>query len=179
MKVLIVISSLLFAFQTMAQEVDSQKSEFKWLATKVTGKHFGKIPLKNAKLTLDKKTKVTGGEFILDLTQITVDDLEGEWQQKFLKHIKSKDFFEVSKWPTVKLVISKLDGKHAHGQLTIRDKTHPIKIKYTQKGKKYSGKIKFDRTKYGMVYGSGDFFKNLGDKMIHNEVTVDFVVQLK
>jgi hypothetical protein len=30
-----------------------------------------------------------------------------------------------------------------------------------------------------MVYGSGNFFKDLGDKMIHDEVTLDFTVVTK
>ncbi|MCJ8277752.1 MAG: YceI family protein [Bdellovibrionales bacterium] len=179
MKALVFLGTLVFALSTWATEVDSAKSEFKWLGTKVTGKHFGKVPLKSSKVTVDKKKNITGGEFVLDLNNFTVDDLEGEWEKKFVTHIKSADFFEIKKWPTAKLVINKLDGKMAHGKLTIKDKTNDVKFPYKKEGKKYSGKLKFDRTKYGMIYGSGNFFKNLGDKMIHNDVTVDFTVQLK
>ena len=63
--------------------------------------------------------------------------------------------------------------------LTIKSKTNPIKVSYTKKGKTYSGKLKFDRTKFDMIYGSGNFFKNLGDKIIHDEVVLDFSVVLK
>ena len=50
---------------------------------------------------------------------------------------------------------------------------------YTKKDNTSSGKMTFDRTKFNMIYGSGDFFKNLGDKVIHNEVKVDFVFVVK
>ena len=176
MKSLIIVGSLLFGLNSLALEVDKSKSEFKWQGTKVTGKHYGKVPVKSSKVEVDKKNNLKSGEIVLDLTQFTVDDLEGEWEKKFLTHLKSKDFFETSKWPTAKIVIEKLDGKNAHGKLTIRDKTHPVKIPYKKKGNKYTGQLKFDRTKFGMIYGSGNFFKNLGDKMIHNDVTVDFAV---
>lgn len=177
-RVVAILSSLFVATSAWALDVDSAQTQFNWTGTKVTGKHFGTLPLKSSKVT-EKDGKVTGGEFIIDITGMTVTDLEGEYKEKFLSHMKSPDFFEVEKWPTAKLVITKMDGKVAHGQLTIKDKTNDVKIPYTQKGNVYQGTFKFDRTKYGMIYGSGNFFKNLGDKMIHNDVTLEFKVAVK
>jgi hypothetical protein len=37
-----------------------------------------------------------------------------------------------------------------------------------------SGKFTFDRTKFDVIYGSGTFFDNLGDKAINNDVTIEF-----
>ena len=71
-------------------------------------------------------------------------------------------------------MMGKLDGS-----LTIKGKTEPVSLKYTQKGKSYTGTLKFDRTKFGIKYGSGNFFKGLGDKMIYDEVTVEFTVVTK
>jgi hypothetical protein len=39
-----------------------------------------------------------------------------------------------------------------------------------------SGTIRFDRTKYGIRYGSGSFFDGLGDRMISDEVVLKFEV---
>jgi polyisoprenoid-binding protein YceI len=165
-------------FSAQALEVDPSASEFKWSGKKVTGGHYGKLPLKSSKVNHNKGA-IQGGEFVLDISKMTVEDLSGSMQTKFLDHMKSEDFFEVAKWPTARLVINKLDGKMAHGQLTIKDKSHPVKFPYTKANDTYSGTLKFDRTKFGMIYGSGDFFKNLGDKMIYNEVTLDFKVKVK
>ncbi len=162
----------------IATPVDLSKSEIKWLGTKVTGKHFGKIKLKSGDVTL-KEGKLAGGTFVADINSITVDDLEGEWATKFLNHMKHEDFFEVGKYPTATLKIKSVKGKTITADLTIKGKTNEVKFDYTKKDNTYSGKMTFDRTKFNMIYGSGDFFKNLGDKVIHNEVKVDFVFVVK
>ncbi len=177
-KILSFISVLGFSFSALALEVDTANSQFKWTGTKVTGQHYGTIPLKSATVK-DDKGQIKGGEFVIDITQMTCDDLTGEYKDKFLTHMKSPDFFEVEKWPTAKLVINKLDGKMAHGQLTIKDKTKNVKVPYTKEGNKFKGTFVFDRTQFGMIYGSGNFFKNLGDKMIHNDVKLEFTVATK
>ena len=64
-------------------------------------------------------------------------------------------------------------------ELTVKGVTKPVSFSYQQKGNKYTGTLKFDRTKYGIKYGSGSFFDNLGDRMIHDEVTVEFIVVTK
>jgi polyisoprenoid-binding protein YceI len=116
----------------------------------------------------------------MDMNSIDVTDIEeGKWKTKFLNHMKSDDFFNVSKYPTATLTIDELKKNTAHGKLTIKDKTHPIKIKFNQRKNTYSGKMSFDRTKYDMIYKSGNYFKDLGDKLIYDEVELEFQVVLK
>ena len=110
---------------------------------------------------------------------MTVTDLQGEWADKFLVHMKNEDFFDVEKFPTATLKLTKDDGKKLYGKMTIRGKTNDISFSYKKSGNTYSGKMVFNRTKYDMVYGSGSFFKNLGDKIIHDDVHLDFSVVLK
>jgi len=164
-----------------ATEVDLENSSFQWKGTKVTGQHIGKISLKSAKLK-EEKGQVKDGTFVMDMQSITVDDIKSKkWEKKFLKHMKDEDFFLVGKFPTAKLVIEKLEKGKASGKLTIKEKTQPVTfdVKHHKAKKIYSGTLKFDRTKFGIVYGSGNFFKNLGDKVIHDEVTLKFNVKLK
>jgi len=116
---------------------------------------------------------------VIDLSTVKVADLEGEWSDKFLTHIKSDDFFNIEKYPTAKLVIKSVKGNEFTGDLTIKGKTNPVTFTAKQDAKTYQGVLKFNRTKFDMVYGSGSFFKGLGDKMIHDEVNVDFKVVLK
>jgi polyisoprenoid-binding protein YceI len=162
----------------MAADIDLKSSTLKWHGTKVTGKHFGKIYFKKGSVDM-KDGKLSGGNFVVDMTTFTVDDLEGEWATKFSNHMKSDDFFTVKKHPTSSLKIKSVKGNKVTADLTIKGKTNEVKFDIVNKGKAYSGKLKFDRTKFGMVYGSGDFFKGLGDKMIHNEVVVDFNFTVK
>jgi polyisoprenoid-binding protein YceI len=175
-----IIFSLIFtlSFSCLAVDVDLKKSSFTWKGTKVTGKHLGTVGLKSAKL-VDKKGTLESGNFIIDLKTIAVTDLEGEWKQKLEGHLKSKDFFNISKFPTAKLDVTSLKNGKLIGSLTIKGKKNPISASYNKKEKTYSGTLKFDRTKFDMIYKSGNFFKDLGDKMIYNDVEVEFKVVLK
>jgi polyisoprenoid-binding protein YceI len=178
MKFLIILLSAVMTFSSYALDVDLKKSEFKWKGTKVTGKHVGTIGLKSAKLK-DSKGVLSSGVLEIDLSTISVSDLQGEWKQKLEGHLKSKDFFNVGKFPTAKLDITSLKNGKLIGALTIKGKKNPVSTAFVKKDKTYSGKLKFDRTKFDMPYKSGNFFKDLGDKMIHNEVEIDFKVVLK
>lgn len=164
--------------QAFAADIDTKASEFTWHGSKVSGKHYGKVFLKSGSVDM-KDGKLTGGEFVADLKTFTVTDLEGEWATKFLTHMKSDDFFSVEKYPTAKLKIKSVKGNKVTADLTVKDKTNEVTFDVKEKGNAYSGQLEFDRTKFGMIYGSGDFFKNLGDKMIHNQVKIDFKFVVK
>ena len=98
---------------------------------------------------------------------------------KLIGHLKNDDFFGVDKHPTAKLKVKHGMMGKMDAELTVKGITQPVTFSYKQEGKKYTGTLKFDRTKFGIKYGSGSFFDNLGDKMIHDDVTVDFVVMTK
>ncbi len=165
----------------VASEVDLEKSTFKWKATKKLSEgQWGSIYLKSAKAEF-KGDKLVKAEFKMDMNSFTVDDLSEARTKKFIDHVKSNDFFDVKKYPTANLTIDKLvTDTEAEGKLTIKDKTNPVKIKFSQDGKDYTGTMTFDRTKYDVIYASGNFFKNLvGDRIINDDVTVTFKVVLK
>ncbi len=170
----------LFAFVSFAQEVkfNPTKSEIKWTGKKVSGEHFGNINLKEGSITL-KGNAIVAGKFVIDMTSITVKDLEpGEWHDKLLGHLKSDDFFGVEKYPEAVLVIDKstpLMNKMVTitGKLTIKGKTQPVVFVATKTDMGYTAKVMVDRTKYDIRYGSGKFFENLGDKMIYDDFTLE------
>ena len=177
MKNLIVALSIL-PIIAFGGEVDLKKSVFKWTGTKVTGSHYGKVLLKSASID-EKDGHINSGTFVMDMNTISCDDLQGEWMDKLIGHLKNDDFFGVNKYPTSTLNIKHgMNGKLT-GNLTIKGVSQPVTVSYKQSGKNFNGTLKFDRTKYGIKYGSGSFFEGLGDKMIHDEVTVEFSVVTK
>ena len=171
------ISLTFISASANATEVDLKNSTFKWTGTKVSGSHFGKVKLKSATLD-EKKGHINSGEFVMDMNSISCDDLQGEWMDKLIGS-KNDDFFGVDKHPTAKLKVKHGMMGKMDAELTVKGITQPVTFSYKQEGKKYTGTLKFDRTKFGIKYGSGSFFDNLGDKMIHDDVTVDFVVMTK
>jgi polyisoprenoid-binding protein YceI len=170
-----------FSIGLFAAEVDIKKSEIKWKVDKKLGKgHYGTVPISSAKATL-KDGKIQSGEIVLDMKNFDVTDLSGEWKTKFLNHVRSGDFFQADKYPTATLTITEQVGKDkVKAKLKIKDKTHPVEISFKNKGKEYTGKFVFDRTKWGINYGSGSIFSTLkADKVIKDEIELDFKIVLK
>ena len=169
--------ALLIAVSTIAtaqtKKVDSSKSTIHWLAKKVTGQHEGTVNLKDGSLVF-KGAKLNGGNFTVDMTSLTATDLTGEYLGKLNGHLKSEDFFGTEKHTTSKLVFKKITdkGKGVYtitADLTIKDVTAPVTFDLTIKGTNATTKFNVNRTKYGIKYGSGSFFDNLGDKAINDE----------
>ncbi len=161
--------------------MDTEASKVTWKGYKVTGSHEGTVNLKNGTLNFEND-KLLGGEFTVDMTSLTSTDLEGEWQQKLNGHLKSDDFFGVESHPEAKLTIkeAKAKGKNAYavsGDITIKGTTEPVSFDLSVYGSKATATLKLDRTRFGLKYGSGSFFDNLGDKTIYDEF--DLVVDLQ
>ena len=179
MKYFLIVLSFLFVTISNAAQVDLSSSEFDWYGSKIGGDHYGKILLKDANLD-EMDGKIVSGEFVMDMTSFTVENIkhDPEDEKSFLEHMKSSDFFDVEKYPTATLKINKIEGSNVEGDLTIKGITNPVNFTMEQKGDLVTGKMKFDRTKYDMIYRSKNFFKNLGDKVIHDEVVLTFKVKV-
>jgi len=172
-------TSLFLGSAALAAEIDVAQSTIKWKGSKVTGSnHYGLISPKSSDLTVNDG-KIVSGSVVLDMNSLTVTDLEGEKAQKFLRHMMNEDFFEVGKYPTATLDIKEAKDGQMVRELTIKGITKPFSFPFTSKDGKYLGTTTFDRTKYGVIYKSGNFFKDLGDKVINDDVEIEFEIVLK
>lgn len=162
-------------------KVDTNASTFNWLAKKLTGEHNGTVKIQSGNLITDG-SKLTGGDFTIDLSTIKDLDIQGDFAGKLETHLKSADFFDVAKFPTSTLKITKAVAKGGEnydltGDLTIRgisqSITFPATVKIAGKTASASAKFDVDRTKFGLTYRSKSFFENIGDKMIYDNFTVE------
>lgn len=173
------LSSVAFAADKI--EIDPAPSKIVYVASKVTGKHTGEVKLAGGHLSFEKD-ELKGGEFVADMTTISnLDIADKDYHKKFIDHMFSDDFFGVEKYKTAKFVIKnikKQNGDHykVTGDLTIKNKTAPVSFEAVATREKATASLRFDRTNYDIRYGSGKFFKGLGDKMIHDEVQLDIVL---
>ncbi|MDG1570718.1 YceI family protein [Robiginitalea sp. M366] len=163
------------------KEVNTEKSTVTWKAYKVTGSHTGTVALKSGSLMFEDG-QLSGGEFAVDMTSLTATDLEGEWRDKLVGHLKSDDFFSTASHPESTLVFTsiKANGKNSYevtGDLTIKGITKPVTFDLSVYGSKATATMKIDRAEYDVRYGSGSFFDDLGDKTIYDEF--DLVVDLE
>ncbi len=180
----VVVALITFSFTEINIEnkiIKIAKSKVVWKGYKVTGSHEGLITVQSGMLNF-KDDKLAGGEFMIDMTTIIATDLEGEYKGKLEGHLKSDDFFGVEKYPTAKLIFSKVKatGKNSYeitGDLTIKGKTNPITFNMSVYGNKANASLKIDRTKYDVKYGSTSFFDGLADKAIYDDF--DLVVDLE
>lgn len=170
----------LAAPQIFAQtyEVDAKGSEVYWKGTKVGGMHDGNAPFQSGSLVFDKG-ELKSGEFVVNLDKMTNKDLPADMAGKLVGHLKSDDFFSTEKYPTSKITFSEVkklsnDKYEIKGNMTIKNITKPVTFTADVKntGDKVTGKtnFKFDRTAFDIKYNSGNFFQNLGDKLINDDV---------
>jgi len=164
------------AIQTM--EVDVANSQIKWKGEKVTGSHEGTIQLQSGSLDFDKGL-LKGGSFIVDMSTIEVTDLTGGGAAKLKGHLSSKDFFGIEEFPTATFQSTSVSPTATAGEYTIDGNitikgitqalTFTAKVDVQGESAVATGKITIDRTKFGIRYGSGSFFDNLGDKTIYDD----------
>ena len=162
------------------ETVDLSSSHIGWKAYKVGGAHEGHLKLKSADLQFEGQ-ELIGGSFIIDMTSITVTDLEGEWADKLTGHLKSPDFFAVEDHPTASFKIKNVYSRGAPGDykivgdLSIKGFTKEIKFNALFDNGVGTANLSLDRTDFEIKYGSSTFLGNLGDKTIYD----DFDLELK
>lgn len=181
--VVVGLSVLSGTLSAQEKTIDTKKSTVEWKGEKVTGQHTGVISIDNGmvKVTNNELTAVT---ITIDMTSLKNTDMEGEMSAKLEGHLKSPDFFDVSNHPTATftstLVTKTVEGFKVTGDLTIKGITNPVTfdVVMVSKGSAVhaSGTLVFDRTLFEVRYGSGSFFDDLGDKMIYDEVELEFSI---
>lgn len=174
-----------FSFTTVevtSYSLDLEESVIVWKARKVTGAHDGTVKLQSGNLEFTNGM-LSGGSFVIDMNTIDCRDLQGEWKDKLVGHLKSPDFFGVEKFPTSKFTITNVISRGKPGEykivgnLTIKETTKEIKFNalIDDGGETRTGtaSITIDRSEYDIRYGSGTFFDNLGDKTIYDEFDLE------
>lgn len=185
-----------FAAKTATEatfKADTSATQIMWTGKKKIGsQHTGAVKLKEGAIVLSKDT-IKSGKIAIDLNTITNEDLkDSTYNAKLVNHLKSDDFFSVEKFPVAEFTIKKvtaLKGDKAgnthliSGDFTLKGVTNelsfPAKVMISDNVLNAEAKISVDRTKWGLKYGSANFFKNLGDKVIENNFMIDLKLQAK
>jgi len=174
-------------------KVNSEASNVEWVGKKVSGEHKGNIKISNGELNLNNGV-LSGGNFSIDMNSMTCTDLQGEWSEKLIGHLKSEEFFSVKNHGTSNFSITKVspiasakkEGEanfNISGKLTIKGITQeisfPAYVLVKNDGVVAIGEATIDRTKFDIKYGSANFFEGLGDKAISNDFVIKFKVAAK
>ena len=171
---------------TTRYRVDATASSITWHATKVTGEHMGTVDVTNGYLSMTDG-ELVAANVIANMETIRCTDLEGEWGDKLVGHLNSDDFFNVSEHKTSSFTLRNIEalgetkGEATHtvtGDFTIRGITKSVtfdaKVEDNNGKLSIEGSVVLDRAQFEVKYGSGSFFDNLGDNLIHDNFTVGF-----
>ncbi len=156
------------------KNVNLETSVINWTGHKVLGSHTGDLKVKSGSLEFENN-ELSGGYFEIDMASMTCTDLEGQGAKKLVGHLSSADFFDVAAYPTAKFTITNVVSRGTpgdykiQGDLTIKDITKPISFNANVDENQATADIQIDRSEFNVKYGSGSFFKGLGDKTIYDE----------
>ena len=135
MKIGLSLALSLFLFsnaKVTEKQVKTEDSKVSWKAYKVTGDHYGSVKLKEGAFKFNGK-ELIGGEFTIDMTTISTEDLSGEYKDKLDGHLRSEDFFGVEKFKTSTIKFNKVTKEgsayNVEASLTIKGITKPVNFK--------------------------------------------------
>ena len=155
--------------------VETAQSQITWTGREVsTSYHYGTLDFVSGNFEISNGA-IVNGEFIVDMTSINNQDMEGDSKARLEGHLKSDDFFSVESYPTAAISINSSelisDGKwNVSADLSIKGFTHPVNFEMISSEDGWSANLVFDRSKYDVRFRSGSFFENLGDKLIYDDI---------
>lgn len=173
--------------------ISAEASTIAWVGTKIGGAHDGTIAVDHGELYVFDG-ELLAGEVVVDMQQIVVLDIEDPGSNARLKaHLESDDFFSVETFPSAFFEITAVEavevpvpGEKTHrvfGNMTIKGITHGIAfdalIETGEDSLLAYADFTLDRTRWDVRFGSGRFFENLGDNLIHDDfrLTLDIIAR--
>ena len=152
-----------------ALTVNTVKSRIDWVASKKSDFHTGYFPIKSGQVMVDGSGKLTGGKFILDMSNVKVTDAGGG--DGLNGHLKRADFFDVEKFAEATFEITNVSYSadnvaNITGNVTIKGTTVPVSIvanirNSDEKGFFAQSFVNLDRTVLGINYGLGNVSKDV------------------
>ncbi|MGO2359210.1 MAG: YceI family protein [Mesonia sp.] len=175
--------------------IDANNSKIEWKGAKPAGEHFGTVMVKEGKFSTKGK-ELESGKITLDMSSITVNDLEGDDKASLEAHLKGTaegkedHFFNVAEHPEAKFEITKVMEKEGKtwlsGNLTMKGISKNVDVPVTYSMKDNGNKLvltsepfTIDRTQWKVNYGSKSVFDDLKDKYVNDEIEITFMVEAK
>jgi polyisoprenoid-binding protein YceI len=164
--------------------IDTKGSFVTWKGSNLIGSntHIGYIYLLKGEFIIENG-QLIGGTAEVDMNTIE-DDKHGK-DNGLVNHLKDPDFFDVKKFPTATIVLTKTapttgENKTIAGNLTIKGITQPVtfpaKIEVKDGIVKMNGRLVIDRTKWDVRYKSGKFYDLLADQTISD--SIEFYIRI-
>ena len=170
--------------------LDLSESRVVWVGRNLLNKHWGHVAISSGYVEFRGELPVRG-EAVLDMRRITCSDLAGDaLHDVLIHHLESDDFFDVARFPEARFVFDRVEvcstrpgcqNLRLHGELTLRGVTQPLVIDasagVTTEGKAaLQATLSIDRTAWGVLYGSGRFFRRLAGHLVNDHIELQLRV---
>ncbi len=157
--------------------LDVEGSNLKWTGKKITNSsHYGSLKFKSGEVNFSDGI-IESGKFIVDMTTINVEDIEGRGKSRLEGHLRGDDFFSVEDFKEATLVINSSkkngDSMKVMGTLTIKGLNSDVEFDMKKSGNGWTADLTFDRSKHNVRFRSGSFFENLGDNLILDDIELN------
>ena len=94
--------------------IDNTQSQITWTGREVsTSSHYGTLDFVSGTFEISNGS-ILNGQFIVDMTTINNQDMEGDSKARLEGHLKSDDFFSVESYPTAAISISSSAVSYTH-----------------------------------------------------------------
>lgn len=161
--------------------LDVANSLIEWKGQMIGGLYFhtGTLNLSKGTVTISNGS-VKGGTFEIDWSTIATTDNNYTAEtpsENLVNHLKSPDFFATDSLGAASFEITGSEGSSVMGKLTLRGVTSEETVKdvvitETEAGVEATGKLTFDRQKYGASYKN-----TYSDAVISDDI--ELVIKLK
>jgi rhodanese-related sulfurtransferase/polyisoprenoid-binding protein YceI len=167
--------------------VDCGRSVILWFGRNGNSTHHGTVQLSSGEIKINGAQ--VEGYFEINMSSIKNIDLEGDpLQPDLIAHLMSEDFFHVRLFPKASFTIKsveRLDGipsslpnVRVQGVFELRGRQNDIEflanVSPPQDGEvKIDTHFDIDRTRWGVLYGSSRFFKNLGYHLVYDHISIE------
>ncbi len=168
--------------------IDNKESLITWkgsMKLSASDKHVGFIGISKGELWVEH-SQLVAGEVAIDMNSMEYGDKKDK--NTPIQHLKSADYFDVKKFPTANIVITKIDSVSANtfnitGNLTIKAVTRPVSFPATitmQNGIiNANAKLTIDRTVWGITYRSQKFYDQIADLTVSDEIEFELKIVAK
>ena len=167
-------------------QIDLDASVIQWAGRNPNTTHWGTMRLSSGEVTVNSGE--VSGDFMIDMTSIDNINMAGDDLKQVLEdHLKSDDFFFVKRFPEARFKFTAKpisDGQsssspnyHIKGELTLCGVTasqeFAASISHGDNGSLTAeAHFDFDRTRWGVIYGSTRFFKHLGMHLVFDHISL-------
>tara|TARA_B100000900_G_scaffold23849_1_gene18580 strand:+ start:322 stop:885 length:564 start_codon:yes stop_codon:yes gene_type:complete len=176
----LIILTLPILINAQTNTLDTESSKLKWTGKKITNSsHYGSLKFKSGEVEFSNGL-IASGKFIVDMTTINVEDIQGNGKARLEGHLRSDDFFSVETFNEASLILKSStregDKLNAKGTLTIKGLESEVEVEMNKDGNAWNSKLTFDRSKHNVRFRSGSFFENLGDNLILDDIELEAVL---